>query len=319
MMNISNAVNDWLAVVGSSRSKATYETYKIAMNSFLESIAGDGIKLSSDVSRLKEKHIGTFAAYLKPMSSSTEKVYLTALYGFFRHTNAEELTTFNMDAVRDIIKTRSRKIKPRYPEYPYQEINKVIAFISTIRLSPTKSTRLRELRDIALILTLTDTGLRIHEAMMLKRGDLEGDTVVIIGKGDKQGKIFLTTRSRKAIRRYLAERAELDGKMEVPLSSLPVFSRHDKSAGKKIKSMTPKAGRDAVIKRVVQILGSNQAGITPHKFRHAFVTKILNDTNGNLKLAMELARHSSIQVTDRYAHLTETQLRDGHKKIFEHG
>jgi site-specific recombinase XerC len=56
--------------------------------------------------------------------------------------------------------------------------------------------------------------------------------------------------------------------------------------------------------------------ITPHSFRHYFVTRVLQ-ASGNLKLAQELARHRSIAVTQRYAHLSDNELDQGYFEIFE--
>ena len=69
--------------------------------------------------------------------------------------------------------------------------------------------------------------------------------------------------------------------------------------------------------RVHQALGEQDSGqITPHSFRHYFVTTVLR-ASGNLKLAQELARHASIQVTQRYAHLSDNELDQGYHEIFE--
>jgi site-specific recombinase XerC len=56
--------------------------------------------------------------------------------------------------------------------------------------------------------------------------------------------------------------------------------------------------------------------ITPHSFRHYFVTTVLHST-GNLKMAQELARHKNIAVTQRYAHLTDDELDRGYGEIFD--
>ena len=55
--------------------------------------------------------------------------------------------------------------------------------------------------------------------------------------------------------------------------------------------------------------------ITPHSFRHYFVTTVLR-ASGNMKLAQELARHSSIAITQRYAHLSDDELDRGYDDIF---
>ncbi len=69
--------------------------------------------------------------------------------------------------------------------------------------------------------------------------------------------------------------------------------------------------------RVREILGEDAVGtITPHSFRHYFVTRVLAVT-GNLKLAQNLARHKNIAVTQRYAHLSNDELDKGYWEVFE--
>ena len=68
---------------------------------------------------------------------------------------------------------------------------------------------------------------------------------------------------------------------------------------------------------VKKILGDEAVGtITPHSFRHFFVTRVLVSTN-NLKLAQNLARHKNIAVTQRYAHLSDDELDRGYWEVFE--
>jgi integrase len=121
----------------------------------------------------------------------------------------------------------------------------------------------------------------------------------------------------RALKDYLALRGELDGHSGKQLAALPLFARHDKGAGKKVKPITTATGRNIVSERVRQALGEEAEGhITPHSFRHYFVTTVLRGS-GNLKLAQELARHKNIQVTQRYAHLSDDELDRGYHEIFE--
>jgi integrase len=98
---------------------------------------------------------------------------------------------------------------------------------------------------------------------------------------------------------------------------LPLFARHEKGTGKKIKPITPTTGRTIVAERVRQALVERAEGhITPHSFRHYFVSTILR-SSGNLKLAQALARHENIQITQRYAHINDDELDKGYYEIFE--
>jgi integrase len=176
------------------------------------------------------------------------------------------------------------------------------------------------MRDRAFLLTLADTGLRVHEACNLRRGDLDWNEgrAVMIGKGDRESIVGFSQRSLSALKDYLARRAQLDGASGRPLRSLPLFCRHDPGAGKKVLPISTTTGRAIVHLRVRESLGeSAQETITPHSFRHYFVTTVLRASGGNLKLAQELARHKNIAVTQRYAHLSDDELDRGYYEIFD--
>jgi integrase len=80
--------------------------------------------------------------------------------------------------------------------------------------------------------------------------------------------------------------------------------------------MTTTTGRNIVTDRVKESLGQEAVGtITPHSFRHYFVTTVLR-ASGNLKMAQELARHKNISVTTRYAHLSDDELDKGYWDVF---
>ncbi|MGH2606809.1 MAG: tyrosine-type recombinase/integrase, partial [Anaerolineales bacterium] len=112
-------------------------------------------------------------------------------------------------------------------------------------------------------------------------------------------------------------RAAQDGASGRPLSALPVFARHDPAAGAKTLPISTTTGRSIVHARVAETLGPDEVGtITPHSFRHYFVTTVLRGSGGNLKLAQELARHRNITVTQRYAHLAGDELDRAYEEIF---
>ena len=152
---------------------------------------------------------------------------------------------------------------------------------------------------------------------MLFRSDWNEGRAIIIGKGNKQAVVRFTSRSMQVIKEYLSQRAALDGSSGKQLSSLPLFARHDKGAGKKVKPMTTATGRNIVKERVEQLLDKEMIGkITPHSFRHYFVTSVLRGT-GNLRYAQELARHKNIQVTQQYTHLSNDELDKAYYEVFE--
>lgn len=300
-------------------------TYAKAMKAFHIMLKENSVDPEvSPASELTEDVLANFAMYLKDYAPATEQLYVQSVQGFYKFLAAERLADINLSRLEFLLKQRVRRPGVRLPQFPAEDIERVLEFVSALENLSTQTEdiqndKLRALRDRAFLLTLADTGLRVHEACALRRGDIDWNEgrAVIIGKGDKQAVVRFSSRSLQALRDYLSQRAGLDGGSGKPLASLPLFARHDKGAGKKIKPITTTTGRNIVDERVKQALG-NSAGenITPHSFRHYFVTTVLRGS-GNLKLAQELARHANIQVTQRYAHLSDDELDKGYHDIFE--
>ncbi|MDA1330750.1 MAG: tyrosine-type recombinase/integrase, partial [Chloroflexi bacterium] len=266
--------------------------------------------------------IALFATALKGNAPATEQLYLTATAGFFEFLAAEKLAEPNLPRIRLLIRQRGRRPGPRLPQFPRDAIEEILTYVETLPAAPGEQPeeRLRHLRDRAFIVTLADTGLRVHEACGLRRGDLDWNEgkAVVIGKGNRQAVVRFSSRSVRALKDYLNLRADLDGSSGRPLGSLPLFARHDKGAGSKIKPISTTTGRNIIAQRVREALGEAAVGtITPHSFRHYFVTTVLRASGGNLKLAQELARHKNIQVTQRYAHLSDDELDRGYFEVFD--
>ena len=321
-LTISQAISAYLDSVQLARSQNTARTYKNALTIFQRVLQEYWFDPeTSPVEKLTEDAIIWLATYLKNFSAPTERLYITAAAGFYEYAAAERLAEINLPRLRLLIRQRARRPGIRLPQFPSENIQSVLYFVTNIieRMFDSENEKLRALRDRAFLLTLADTGLRVHEACNLRRGDVDWNEgrAVIIGKGDKQAVVRFSSRSMRALQDYLTARSHLDGASNRPLSALPIFARHDKGAGKKVKPISTATGRNIVTERVEQALGKEAVGtITPHSFRHYFVTTVLR-ASGNLKLAQELARHSNIQVTQRYAHLSDDELDKGYYEIFE--
>lgn len=321
-MLISECVENYLSSLKLSRSANTYRTYHNAMNLFKDVLlAHDLNSENTEVSKLSEDAVVWMAAALKEYSSASEQVYITATVGLYEFIAGENLAPVNLPRVRLLVKQRTRIPGVRLPQFPKIDIEKVIDYAEglTIKTTESQEERLINLRDRAFLICLADTGMRVHEACNLRRGDIDWfeGRAIIIGKGNKEAVLRFSKRSIKALKDYLQTRAELDGVGGKALASLPVFARHDKAAGKKIKAVSTTTGRAIVNQRVRECLGEEAVGtITPHSFRHYFVTTILGNT-GNLKLAQVLARHTNIAVTQRYSHLADDELDKKYSEIFD--
>ncbi len=292
------------------------------MNSFVQML--DHSRVDPDrtpITELKEESIAWFSDSLKDQAPTTERLYLTAATNFFEFITAENMAEINLPRIKLLIRQRARRPGVRLPQFPNDDIERVLDYMISLIETPAQdeTQRMRDLRDRAFLITLADTGLRVHEACKLVRGDVDWNEqrAVIVGKGNRQDVVRFSDRAIKAIKQYLQVRAVIDGKSGRELIRLPLFARHDRGAGSKTIAITTTTGRNIVSERVAQAIGADAVGtITPHSFRHYFVTRVLR-SSGNLKLAQELARHRNIAVTQRYAHLSNDELDKAYRDVFE--
>jgi site-specific recombinase XerD len=105
---------------------------------------------------------------------------------------------------------------------------------------------LRRLRNVAILETLVSTGARIGEVMGFDVGDLLDDKAAVIrrgvGKGDKSRVVFFDEIAWFAVQAYMGETG-------VSQASDPIFLRHDRGAGDKIKRLS-ETGAQREIRRL---------------------------------------------------------------------
>lgn len=281
-MNTKEAIDAYLqSLVDADRSPKTVKTYRAALKHY-GAIIGDAPLTDA-----------TYKAFLKSMrqfSPATQRIYKTAIKRMFRYADI---------SLKGIEENAYLKRQPvRLPTFDRDSIEKTIAYSLTL------SGDLLGLRDRAFVITLADTGLRLSEACNLRRGDIDfqEQRAVIIGKGDKQALVRFSARSIAAIEDYLQARSKLDGSTAKPFASLPIFARHDKGAGKKLKPVGS-SGMWRAVKLRIKEAGGNVEAVRVHDFRHYFVTTAYIASGGDIKFTQEVARHANIQTTSRYAHL----------------
>jgi Site-specific recombinase XerD len=235
---VQDSIENYISSVRLSRSANTVRTYANAMNLFSQVLTGHELDPETmPIADLTEEPVIWVIRALKDMAPSTEQCYLTAVVGFYEFLAGENLAAINLPRIRLLIKQRARKPGIRLPQFPKSAIETVLDYAAGLHLFETKdpTQHLINMRDRAFLLTLADTGLRVHEACNLRRGDIDWDEyrAVIIGKGNREAVLRFSRRSLQALKDYLRLRAELDGGSGKALAALPIFARHDKGSGKK--------------------------------------------------------------------------------------
>jgi site-specific recombinase XerD len=150
-----------------------------------------------------------------------------------------------------------------------------------------------DIRDRALFLLLLRTGIRIGEALELRLNDLDikGRKVYLFeGEKNSMGRVvYLSDDALFAIKLWLRRR---DKNKE--------FVFYGQSNGHLCYS----TGRGLFVK-YLQKAGLDQKGYTVHCLRHTFASELLN-AGMRLECLQQLLGHQDIEVTRRYARLTDT-------------
>jgi len=318
-ITLQEARRGFLAIVGMARSPHTARAYNNALNVFYACLEDAGLTQDDYTNQITEEHYSQVFDHLARLDQGSEALYLVGIARYLEYLAAYNLAEVNLAKIKLIRQIRARRKPCRLVQFPEEQIEALIQYMQTLPLyNLTGQDTLIAFRDKALILTLADTGMRIFEACGLKVGQIDQARrqARIIGKGNREGLVRFSKRSMAAIEQYLNRRAFVDVWQGKEIKDLALFSRHDKAADGRVDHITTAGARMIIKRRAGQALGQDQADqITPHKFRHYFVTIVLRASK-NLKLAQELARHQDIGVTARYAHLTDTELDTRYKAIF---
>lgn len=165
-----------------------------------------------------------------------------------------------------------------------------------------KSATWMEARDRAIILLFLNTGMRVSELIQLNLNSIQSDgetlRIIILGKGGKERMLKLNNKAMEALTHYLDLRPQIE---RAPNEPEPLFLN---KLGKRIS----RKGVTQIIQKYVQEaqLPPKAANISPHKLRHTLATLLLS-SGANLRVVQEILGHSSIQTTQIYTHVINTE------------
>lgn len=159
-----------------------------------------------------------------------------------------------------------------------------------------------EVRDLAMILLFLNTGMRVSELINLNINSIQSDghvyRVIIIGKGGKERMLKLNGKATEALIDYLKIRPE---------ENVPQEQRDALFLNKNFRRISRKGVSEMLRKYVREAnLPPKASAISPHKLRHTLATLLLSNGE-NLRVVQEILGHSSIQTTQIYTHVINTE------------
>ena len=290
----------WLEHLAHERraSPRTLEAYGFASSryiAFLQQHRGEAMT----VSLLAEVTAGELRAWLAhlrsgdhPLSPRSLSQSLSAIRTFHRFLDRR------LDAPNAAIAlVRGPRVKPGAPR-PVSE-DQARGLIAEPGLDPDREAW-EAARDAAVLTLLYGCGLRISEALSLKRADAPlGAELRITGKGSKTRIVPVLPAVQAAVEAYLAELPFVVGPEE------PLF---------RAKRGGPLSPRH--VQATVQALRGRlglASSATPHALRHSFATHLLG-AGADLRSIQELLGHASLSTTQRYTQVDAERLLSAYSK-----
>lgn len=282
------------------RSLKTVENYDRYITRFLGWLKKTDPKdITPEVMReyrlwLNRQVTGNLRKFNETLKRRTQNYYLIALRAFLKYIAKRGIYTLPADNI-ELAKTPERSLDL----ITVQELQRLLDAPNN------EEDPLRKARGKAILELLFSTGLRVSELCSLDRDiDLRQDELSIRGKGGKVRVVFISDDAKMILRTYLDLRKDMDGALFVKVGN--------ERAKKEDGALTPRS-----IQRIIKhyaIKAGISKKVTPHVIRHCFATDLLRN-GADLRSVQMLLGHANIGTTQIYTHVTDSHLREIHKKF----
>lgn len=157
-------------------------------------------------------------------------------------------------------------------------------------------------RERAILEFFLSTGCRLSEVLNVKINEVDftNKTLLVIGKGNKERRVYFTERCKRALNNYLKERED---------SSDYLFITERKPY-RKISSR----GMQVIINKIQKKAGL-EMHIHPHIFRHTFATQALR-SGMKPEIIQQILGHEDVGITLKvYAKLAQTEVEHSYRML----
>lgn len=154
-------------------------------------------------------------------------------------------------------------------------------------------------RDLAIIDMLASTGMRVGELVKLNKADVDFQNreCIVLGKGNKQRKVYFDARTKIHLQNYLNSRTDNNEALFVSLQ--------------KPYDRLRISGVEIRLRDLGKKLNLNK--VHPHKFRRTLATMAI-DKGMPIEQVQQLLGHSSVDTTLQYAMVNQNNVKSSHRK-----
>ncbi|MEG2101425.1 MAG: tyrosine-type recombinase/integrase [Flavobacterium sp.] len=233
-------------------------------------------------------------------TANNELKCLSSFYGFLI---AEELVDKNPCIKIEQIKSKTMQRKA----FTEMEVEKI-------------RNSCRTDRERAMIEIFLSTGCRVTELAKMMIADLDGEKIIVHGKGDKDRIVYLNAKAIINLQKYLSTRK--DSNPYIFCGGTYVVSQKGTTRKdlqewyKNPERVDPENRQEAsAIENVIRKIGKRAevAGTYPHRFRRTCATFALR-RGMPIEQVSKMLGHEQISTTQVYLDLSEEELKQAHKK-----
>jgi integrase/recombinase XerC len=297
---VAAEIENWLTHLGNERrySPKTLEAYRRDVRQFLEflTVHLGGAPSLKDLAALKPADVRAFLASRRAEGIGSRSLMrtLAGMRGFARY-----LERNGKGKVGALAAVRAPKIGKTLP--------RPLSVIAARRVADSEllagdaTEPWVHARDAAVLALLYGSGLRISEALGLKRADFGAgarDAITVTGKGRKQRMVPVLPQVQKLVADYVAlcpYDLPQDGPLFVGAKGGPLSARVIQLAMARLRGA----------------LGLAETA-TPHALRHSFATHLLA-RGGDLRAIQELLGHASLATTQIYTEVDAERLIEAYR------
>lgn len=213
---------------------------------------------------------------------------LATLNTFFGYYYKKEMIRKNAPALVDVPRVKEKNIIRMDPNEVAQLIDNIESGEKLTKQQKVWHSR-NKIRDLAIVVTLLGTGVRVTELVGLDIQDLDFDNgaMRVIRKGGGEDIVYFGEEVEEMLRNYLDEREKMEPEKGHE-NALFISQNNTRITVRSVERLVKKYASTATIKK-----------ITPHKLRSTYGTTLYQET-GDIYLVADVLGHKNVNTTRKH-------------------
>ena len=217
------------------------------------------------------------------LTASSRARKIAAIRSFFKYMTVKA-KLLDENPVQDLDSPKLPKTLPRY--LTLEESQRLLSAVEGSNKE----------RDYCILCIFLNCGLRISELVGMNVNDYRGDSLRVVGKGNKERTVYLNDACRAALDAWLDVRRNL---VPARVSAMFISNRRTRISVDSVQVM---------VKKYLKRAGLDASLYSTHKLRHTAATLMLQ--NGvDVRTLQEVLGHENLNTTQIYTHIDNAELR----------